>query len=63
MWVLTFHFILDNLESAANIIQSLSQTRFNLVEFLCDQRETTQKIIQILIQARHAASDFGDLGI
>lgn len=57
------HRILHTLEAAANALQRLAQPGLDLVKLLRDQRETSQQIVQVVVDLRHPVRDHAHLAL
>lgn len=54
------YLVLDRLEAAADVVERVTQAQFDLVEFLRDQRQATEQVVQVGVNLLHAVGDESD---
>lgn len=57
----TLNLALHRLEAALDIVQSATQTRFDLIELLRHQRQTTEQVVEIAVHFSHASRNLSHL--
>lgn len=63
MALLTLNLLLNRLEAVPDTFKRRAQPGFDLAKFLGDQRQSTQQVVQVLVDLSHAAGDESHLAL